>query len=436
MPHYLTHFCRARSLFIVPFCILVLICSHVVVAQGWHQLATTNNPPPRKNASAVYDPIAHRIVLFGGSGTSGNLNDLWEFNLATLAWQQIVPVNAELPPVRFTHNAVFDSAQNRMIVWSGQGSGLYNDVWAFNFSTNNWQQLWANGNAAGAPLIRYGTAAAFDPLHRRLINFAGFTSSGRFKDTWHLNVDAPEWTDKSDSNNPLERCLHTACFVPDRRKMIVYGGQRSGTLDDIWALNTDTFVWANLTPPVRPAGRWFSSIVYDGKGNILMFGGQTANGASNEFWRFSLDMNMWELIPSAKSPEARYGHSAVYVPSRNSMLVIGGLGLELYSETWEVSSSTTTSVLQTTPAKFQLSQNYPNPFNPTTIFEFQIANSGLVVLKVYDLLGNEVATIVNERLIPGTYRRTWDARAFPNGVYYYRLQSAGTVKTKKLILLK
>ncbi|MBA4312702.1 MAG: hypothetical protein C0417_08735 [Chlorobiaceae bacterium] len=88
------------------------------------------------------------------------------------------------------------------------------------------------------------------------------------------------------------------------------------------------------------------------------------------------------------------------------------------------------------PSKFALNQNYPNPFNPITNLQFSIVNSQLTILKVYDLLGREVATLVNEVKQPGIYTVSWDANNFPSGVYYYRLQSGKSSETKKLILMK
>jgi len=89
-----------------------------------------------------------------------------------------------------------------------------------------------------------------------------------------------------------------------------------------------------------------------------------------------------------------------------------------------------------TPAEFKLYQNYPNPFNPTTDIRFEMGDVGFVTLRVYDLLGREVATLVNEKLSPGIYTRQWDATAFPSGVYYYRLSTGNDVQTRKLVLLR
>ncbi len=88
------------------------------------------------------------------------------------------------------------------------------------------------------------------------------------------------------------------------------------------------------------------------------------------------------------------------------------------------------------PNNYQLKQNYPNPFNPTTNFEFEIANSGFVTLKIYDILGKEVATIINEELRAGKYNYQWIAIGLTSGVYFYQLRARDFFDTKKLILLK
>jgi hypothetical protein len=83
-----------------------------------------------------------------------------------------------------------------------------------------------------------------------------------------------------------------------------------------------------------------------------------------------------------------------------------------------------------------LNQNYPNPFNPSTTFSFSLQSRSFVSLKVFDLLGREVATIVSEYLSTGNYSRQWNASVVPSGTYFYRLQTGSNVETKKLVLLK
>jgi hypothetical protein len=93
-----------------------------------------------------------------------------------------------------------------------------------------------------------------------------------------------------------------------------------------------------------------------------------------------------------------------------------------------------------TPAEFALLQNYPNPFNPSTKIQYTIKNAGLVSLKVYNLLGQEVATLINDRQAAGTYTISFGidngTSGLSSGVYFYRLITGSFVSTKKLILIK
>jgi hypothetical protein len=88
------------------------------------------------------------------------------------------------------------------------------------------------------------------------------------------------------------------------------------------------------------------------------------------------------------------------------------------------------------PTQFALRQNYPNPFNPATTIEFELAKAALTTLRIFNLLGQEVATIVNEQLNAGPYSVPWNARGMPSGVYFYSLQSGDAVDTRMMFLLK
>lgn len=88
------------------------------------------------------------------------------------------------------------------------------------------------------------------------------------------------------------------------------------------------------------------------------------------------------------------------------------------------------------PGMYELGQNYPNPFNPVTKIKFVVPVTGITVLKVYDMLGREVAALVNERLQPGTYETTFDGSGLNSGVYFYRLTSGDYTEIKKMILVK
>ncbi len=102
-------------------------------------------------------------------------------------------------------------------------------------------------------------------------------------------------------------------------------------------------------------------------------------------------------------------------------------GTYIYSELVEV---------EVTVKRYELFQNYPNPFNPVTYIEFKVPVSDLITLKVFDVLGNEVSTLVNEQKAVGKYKVTFNASNLPSGVYFCTLQTGSFVTTKKMILLK
>jgi flagellar hook assembly protein FlgD len=86
--------------------------------------------------------------------------------------------------------------------------------------------------------------------------------------------------------------------------------------------------------------------------------------------------------------------------------------------------------------KYLLEQNYPNPFNPSTNIRYQIKNNTNVILKIYDISGKEIITLVNEKQNSGTYEVTFDGSELSSGVYYYKLTTGDFSVTKKMILIK
>jgi predicted GH43/DUF377 family glycosyl hydrolase len=88
------------------------------------------------------------------------------------------------------------------------------------------------------------------------------------------------------------------------------------------------------------------------------------------------------------------------------------------------------------PKSYALEQNFPNPFNPTTNIEFSIPKSEFVTLKIYNILGEEVATLVSERLTSGKYKYDWDASDLASGLYLYRIQTGSYVEAKKMLLIR
>ena len=88
------------------------------------------------------------------------------------------------------------------------------------------------------------------------------------------------------------------------------------------------------------------------------------------------------------------------------------------------------------PKSFLLSQNFPNPFNPSTTIEYQLPQAEFVSLKVFDVLGNEIVTLVNEEKSAGSYEVEFKAENLPSGTYFYKFQAGNFFETKKMLLIK
>ena len=95
-----------------------------------------------------------------------------------------------------------------------------------------------------------------------------------------------------------------------------------------------------------------------------------------------------------------------------------------------------TNISTEIPSAFSLSQNYPNPFNPTTNIRFGVQSSGFINIKIFDILGREISTLVNEQLKPGTYEVDWDGSGFTSGVYFYTMRTGSYTETKKMLMIK
>lgn len=319
--------------------VFALLLAGSASAQTWVELDPSGTAPtPRANAAAIYDPLGHRLIVFGGLISGGDLNDVWALDLEANAWTELTPSSGPAPRTRWSHNAVYDSGNHQMLVWSGRHRGdFFNDVWAFDLNEHVWREFAADPQ----PNLRYGTAAVFDPVAGQLVNFAGFTNAGRFDDTWAFDPVTSTWADLSNDTRPSARCLHTASYDPLGHRMLVFGGQSGGSaLGDLWALDLATRAWSELTPTAGPEGRTFPTSVYDPVGHrFVVFGGAEAGGGGqkrDEVWAFDLAANTWsQLQPSGPVPAARGGAAGAYITGHNRALFFGGSAtVGLFNDVW------------------------------------------------------------------------------------------------------
>jgi hypothetical protein len=122
----------------------------------------------------------------------------------------------------------------------------------------------------------------------------------------------------------------------------------------------------------------------------------------------------------------------------NNNILFAGLN---YNSVWRYGDVTNSTIISTiVPNKFVLFQNYPNPFNPVTKIRFDLPRrtgiGGMTTLKIFDVIGREISTLINQQLQPGTYEVTFDGGKYSSGVYFYKIETDGFTEVKRMILLK
>jgi len=313
--------------------------------------------------------------------------------------------------------------------------------------------------------------------------FTGAT--GGSHDLWQIgratSMDGRVWV--QDSTNPVIRVgapgqwdaalVHTGSVLFDGAtyRMWYTGlsqGYGSGSAGIGLAKSSDGIHWVKdtLDNPVLaagPPGTWDAhgvgscSVVYDSPSQSyhMFYDGNELDyfqGTSGIGYAWSADGIHWTkyadnpVLANNLSGSWTTVASAPFVLLRDSTLHMwyagegaGAAGTALgYATSPRVSTGVNVAEYSDAPTgrDFQLQQNYPNPFNPSTKIQFRVSSFAFVNLRVFDVLGREVRTLVNENLQSGSYETTFDATGLASGVYFYRIHAGEFVQTKKLTILK
>lgn len=244
-----------------------------------------------------------------------------------------------------------------------------------------------------------------DQLHGTIVNGTRIyqTSDGGFHWIQRLNYD---------------KSLQDVFFLSSTNGVVVGGGS-SGVI----LRTTDS--GQTWLPADADTSRWFAAITFvDANigyavgylGNILK---TTDGGASWTRQLTGVDNTFY----------------AVAAPDANNATVVGNIHGIMHTSSGGVSEVEENTVTPA-PRQYDLDQNYPNPFNPSTVIEFSVPYASYVTLKVFDVLGQTISTLVNEPMSAGSYSVSWNATGIASGVYFYRLQAESFSETKKLVLLR
>ena len=201
----------------------------------------------------------------------------------------------------------------------------------------------------------------------------------------------------------------------------LFAGTSQGSVGGVYISSDNGNNWTlSLNDP------WISSFLNVGS-NI--FAGSVGNG----IWRSTNYGNSWIQINDGLGSGA---YNVLSLGKDNQYIFAGTMASSIWRRPL---SQVVTGIEEETnlqPKEFSLNQNYPNPFNPSTCIQYQVSSISQVTLKVYDLLGNEVAVLVNEEQPAGTYEVEFSAEGLTSGIYFYQLQAGSLSETKKMILMK
>ncbi|MFN0170400.1 MAG: kelch repeat-containing protein [Bryobacteraceae bacterium] len=283
-------------------------------------------PVARFDGAIAYDSVGRRVYLFGGNGNSVR-NDLWFYSPGENRWTEVA-ASGPKPPERLGHTLTYDAARRRLILFGGQSRGFFSDVWAFDIAAGTWRALAAD---EAGPSRRYGHSAVYDSAGDRLVISHGFTTNGRFDDTWAFDLARNSWSNLSPpSGRPLRRCLHDAVFDPATRQMFLFGGCASGNgpcpLDDLWAFDFATNRWTERTGQPRPAAREHYGMVFDTiRSRLVLFGGG-GRDTLNDLWEYAPRAGTWQQAQvDGGRPSPRQRHEAAYAPETGTIFFFGGI---------------------------------------------------------------------------------------------------------------
>jgi hypothetical protein len=227
--------------------------------------------------------------------------------------------------------------------------------------------------------------------------------------------------------------LNSIAFNDGRNGIVVSSADSLGTFAPNRVARTTNggLTWTTLAPPT--ASRALSITHVPGTYGVFVLVGANVAGGGPPGSTYSTDFGTtWTQIDTV------VGYRSVAFSGPNKGWT-GGFTNVFPGGMYRWIGTALTAVEESAslkPDRFLLMQNYPNPFNPATVIRYSLPVTSYTTLKIYNVLGQEVETLVNEVKSPGSNEVTWDARGMVSGVYFYRLAAGTFVETKKLVLLK
>ncbi|MCI4319264.1 MAG: PKD domain-containing protein [Thermoplasmata archaeon] len=357
---------------------------------GWENIsASTGATPDYRDygRSFAYDAKDGYVVLFGGDGASGYLDDTWTFHAGT--WKLLHPSVA--PSGRDHSTLAYDPVDGYLVLFGGSTSSTSDaDTWTF--SGGNWTLL----HGATHPSSRWGSSLAWDYADQVMLLFGG-CGGAALGDTWtfvHGN-----WTQVHPASSPPARENPSLVSDPAANTTVLFGGDDYGGsyAGDTWTFNAGN--WTQVTTPLHPEARSMASIAYDPAiPGVVVFGGSGASyGALGDTWLFH--RGNWSQVTPSQSPAGRYFGMMSDDPADSELVLFGGSGTLSYNDTWVFRGFNLTASISTSGGSAPLTvgfvANETGGDNPTFQWSFGDGNgsSNATATYLYPQPGSYFPTI-------------------------------------------
>lgn len=297
----------------------------------WTRLSVAgSSPAPRAFAAASYDAANQRMIVFGGQGGSGRLDDVWTLDLSgSPAWTQWSSAGG--PAARSLSAAAYNPGTNRLQVFGGQAATQLNDFWEYDFGTSSWSQPATSGTP---PAARIGHGAVYDSVNNRFVVFCGTVGNVEVRDVWALDLSlpTPAWSDISAVGTaPTQRARFAMGATPAGNSVYIHGGKYAyHQLGDTWRLDLSGALasWTQVAAYTgAPTVRLEHAGCLDNAGRFVMGTGKYVFKLCNDAWEIDpgLPSPAWsQLAVPSTPPNLAYAQSA-YDPVGNRMIVFSGL---------------------------------------------------------------------------------------------------------------
>jgi hypothetical protein len=283
---------------------------------GWTQQTPPTSPAMRYGAVMAYDTSTGQLVLFGGNGGSGFLDDTWTWDGSN--WTQQTPPSS--PAARELAAMAYDGSTGQLVLFGGFGnSGIaLNDTWTWN-GTN-----WAQQFPTNSPPTKADSAMAYDASAGQLVLFGGVgNNNAETDDTW--TWDGTNWTQQFPTNSPPARYEAASAYDTSSGQLVLFGGNSNTVtwFDDTWTW--DGTNWTQQFPPMSPAMRYGAVMAYDtSSGQLVLFGGDGSSNLIGDTWTW--DGTNWNQLLPATNPPARFESAIAYDISTSQLVLFGGYG--------------------------------------------------------------------------------------------------------------